>query len=296
MDSELDAFYKIGSLLTCTTALGKSVTGYLIAYHLEQKLLLLKIVSSTDNVLPAGLENLNQQIDQQKELKRKYEKLNGKDGSIIIKNCSKNEINRSNSNGTGPPGFEHVQPTVQQIVDNSSDEKFKHDYTLLNLRYISRIEENETQFIDVDKILLSSKMTKTDDSSSNTSKSYTNMIEDGVQPPLDIDISKMTSKLSTRKSEKQSRARLTDLGVTNDAIHLKNFIEKTLGSHENTIHWDQVTGNIIIFDEIQISGPSYDKNSCRFLDGVMNANPQTKKHVDKLIEKFYSDKGKRQKL
>jgi len=186
--------------------------------------------------------------------------------------------------------------SIPMLMENSSDEKFKHDYTLLNLRYISRIEENESQFIDVDKILLSSKMTKTDDSSSNTSKSYTSMIEDGIQPPVNMDIEKMTSKLSTRKSEKQSRARLTDLGVTNDAIHLKNFIEKTLGSHENTIHWDQVTGNIIIFDEIQISGPSYDKNSCRFLDGVMNANPQTKKHVDKLIEKFYSDKGKRQKL
>lgn len=302
MDTDLETFYKIGSHLTCTTALGKSVTGYLIAYHLEQNLLLLKIVSSTENTKPSGLENLDQQ---QNELKRKYDKLDSmnhqidNNGSIISKNSSQN-------GGTGPPGFEHVEVEHQNIQnsrnnsnDDSSTEPHHHDYTLLNLRYIATIEEDETKIIDVDKIYCSSNMTKIDnDNSQSISDPYSiqnpkNLIEAGLQTPIDINISKMVDKLANKKSEKLIRAKLTDLGVTTDAVQLKNYLEKTLGSQNDTIHWDEKNGDIIIFDEIVISGPNYNKSSCRILDG---ANPQTKKHVDKLIDKFYNDKSKRQKL
>ena len=305
MDTDLETFYKIGSHLTCTTALGKSVTGYLIAYHLEQNLLLLKIVSSTENTKPSGLENLDQQ---QNELKRKYDKLDSmnhqidNNGSIISKSSSQN-------GGTGPPGFEHVEVEHQNSQDsrnnsnddncNSNTETHHHDYTLLNLRYIATIEEDETKFIDVDKIYCSSKMTKIDNDNSqsisdqNSIQNPKNLIDAGLQTPIDINISKMVDKLADKKSEKLIRAKLTDLGVTTDAVQLKNYLEKTLGSQNDTIHWDENNGDIIIFDEIVISGPNYDKSSCRILEG---ANPQTKKHVDKLIDKFYNDKTKRQKL
>lgn len=98
-ESCIEHFHPIGTKLTCYTCLGGEITGCLVAYHLNQKLMLLKLDDPPQ------------------------------------------ETEMSNRNTEG------------KSLSTEENDNTKHDYTLVNLLYVSAIKLVENGGCDVDKML-----------------------------------------------------------------------------------------------------------------------------------------------
>lgn len=278
----IDQFHDIGTNIKCLTCLGRQVQGTLIAYHLDQKLLLLKLDKSSSS---SNSGSNTQQM-----------------------------INTSLCSGDGRNLSSEVE-----IINND----FMHDYSLVNLKFVSAIEVIPGG-CDIDKILKeaslgdvdleqvpvnkkSKKSLKTSNTNlmntSGTSSSILGddnvmmdcsedgnintrkiLIDEGLYPPLNIDMDKLKLKLENSVIEKMRMAKLSNLGVTQIGFSLMSFLQKTLASQSKTLQWDN-KGNILVFDEIKILCPYFSVDKVESCDG--GANAQSLIHVKKMVEKFY---------
>jgi len=255
----MDEWHEIGSKLICTTCLGTEITGILVAFDIDKKLLFLKLEKNHENGI------LNEPLE------------------------THDDTNANSDNG-----------------DSSN-----HSYTLLNMSFISAIEEIQSGNVQVDEKLTNNSKedlkNNTDFSEnpglSNSKKSKKSkkaiveldttrdkLVEEGLLPPLILNHERLNEKLKENNLIKMKTARLTKLGVTKNGFDLIKILKRTLGSKKGTVVWDK-NGKIIVCDEVEISNP-FTVESAKLISNKSNQqNLACLEHIKKTIAKFYSDQN-----
>lgn len=268
----MDEWYEIGAHILCKTCLGTEITGILCAYDIDQKLIFLKRTAQQLQILqqasPLSIPSEAQQA-----------------GSSQVAGDEENNntnatVTNSSKSPSSPKATEQTKSINNNIESNtttSSSANSESQYTLVNLRFVSHIEE-----IDEESNTIC-------DSSVNQDSSDNKLIS----LPAKLDIAKLKQRLSDNRSEKMRYAKLAALGVTRDGLELIKTMKKTLGSQRDNVKWDK-QGNIIIFDEIKCCAPFKADNLSAINEHT--ANKQTLEHVRKIIAKFYVDKEEKESL
>lgn len=310
--TELDQFHHLGARLRCVTCLGTEIIGTLVAYQMDQKLMLLKVEQFNEIDDDGGVEN----------------------------NSTKPEANQFGEMGEEGSKLERTNSQDKDKVDDST----KHDFTLVNIRYISCLEEL-TGGTDIDKTLKegleaaaaagqtncengdvdmtnaaaatttteetaqtgpatkkskkSAKKEKSNTSSKeNTPLPTTNtgsedptrksLIEAGLYPAFELDMPKLKEKLTDNMANKMRKAKLTKLGVNQNGFDLMAYLGRTLGAQETTLKWDR-SGNIAIFEEVRIEAPYFDVEHT--VACGQETNLQTLDYIRRKVEAFHKEKG-----
>jgi len=284
----MDEWYEIGTHIICRTCLGNEISGVLVAYDIEQKLLFLKRTTHT-HCQPRATSTSKDQPPA-KNSKTQYKSL---PNSPLV-------------NGSDAP-----QPSFQSTSTASLTQGGPSPYVLVNLRWVSSIEEVR----DEDSIRTASLMGKAQQltqqqpaasgkgdgkNTAGTGKnsksgsgdalqslsSEEKSLVDSLTPPSQLEVDKLRQRLQDNKDQKFKEADLAKLGVTRDGLDLISVIRKTMGKVEN-VEWDQA--NIKIFNDVKISPPY----TIECAELVSNGNNQTLQHIRKIVGRFYKDKEDR---
>lgn len=162
---------------------------------------------------------------------------------------------------------------VKDLIKNqpeirSSDVPNDYNYSLVNLKFVSFIEELSNGYNNLEI---------------SNQKLLDKCIEAGLEPPKEIDEARLTKKLTNNCESKKNDAKKLEKGITKKASSLKLFLDKYFGTYEENVRWTD-GGTILVLQEVEIYGPEFDKWSCRLVEE--GGNQQSLSYVKGLVEKF----------
>jgi len=274
----MDEWYDIGAHIKCKTCLGQEISGILVAYDIDQKLMFLKRTNH-----PAA--KLSTESHPQTDLQ----------------NSTTNTSSQMSQSTTSL-----LPASSTSFVSNSPNAK---PYVLLNLRFISEITEVEDEDSKRDASLVSAfiesensvqdkntESSKDKNNSNNTDAkaggdfSLDNLdkkqqdVINSVNPSSKLDMDKLEERLTNNREKKFEEAKLADIGVTRDGLDLYQVFKKTLD-----VRWKE--SSLIILDDVKIS-PPYNESSCEKLN--VETKDQTLEQVRKRLEKFYTERDQQE--
>jgi len=290
----MDEWYDIGAHIKCKTCLGQEISGILVAYDIDQKLMFLK----RTNTSPTATKPNGHQTTENPQTS----------DHPTLQNSTTNTSSQMSQSTTS------LLPASSSFVSSSPNAK---PYVLLNLRFISEITEVEDEESTRDASLVNAfiesennnsvKEKNSEEKNSESSKEDKNNstntdakaggdfsmdnldkkqqdVINSVNPSSKLDMDKLEERLTNNREKKFEEAKLADIGVTRDGLDLYQVFKKTLD-----VRWKE--SSLIILDDVKIS-PPYNESSCEKLN--VETKDQTLEQVKKRLEKFYTERDQQE--
>jgi hypothetical protein len=165
----MDEWYDIGTHIICKTCLGKEISGILVAYDIDQKLIFLKRTYDASFSVSQRSPNLTDQTAKsRKDAANNTQSSTVMNGTIDSQVPSSSTISAQVSSST--PSSNNASSSANAASSSSfaSTSPAAASYVLVNLRWVSAIEEIRDEQSTKNSTLIADYMQKTADADTNT--------------------------------------------------------------------------------------------------------------------------------